>query len=147
MHGCVCVFRCPAATPWELLTGRWPVMSPDIRVTPACRAVPASPRGAVCRRRLRAAHTSHGLQSRHSALQGGLDKPGTQDCLEGNGLKGAGAKMGRILHKAWHSLCFEQQDLAPTSTKASVKSLARSITGKWRPATIFTFSFPGIVSA
>lgn len=42
---------------------------------------------------------------------------------------------------------FEEQDLAPTSTKASVRSLARSITGKWRPATIFTFSFPGIVSA
>lgn len=34
--------------------------------------------------------------------------------------------------------------LPQTSTKASVKSLARSITGKWRPATILTFSFPGI---
>lgn len=32
----------------------------------------------------------------------------------------------------------------PTSTKASVRSLARSITGKWRPATILTFSLPGI---
>lgn len=31
----------------------------------------------------------------------------------------------------------------PTSTKASVRSLARSITGKWRPATILTFSLPG----
>lgn len=34
--------------------------------------------------------------------------------------------------------------LPQTSTKASVRSLARSITGKWRPATILTFSFPGI---
>lgn len=43
--------------------------------------------------------------------------------------------------------CSEGQDQEPTSTKASVKSLARSITGKWRPATIFTFSFPGIAAA
>lgn len=141
VYGCVwCVFRCPAATPWELLTGRWPVMSPDIRVTPACRAVTTSLRSAVSHRCPRALHPSHGLQ-------GGLGKPGTQDCRKGNGLRGAGAKMGRILHRAWRSLGFEHQDLAPTSTKASVKSLALSITGKWRPATIFTFSFPGIVSA
>lgn len=32
----------------------------------------------------------------------------------------------------------------PTSTKASVRSLARSMTGKWRPATILAFSFPGM---
>lgn len=43
--------------------------------------------------------------------------------------------------------CSEGQDQEPTSTKASVRSLARSITGKWRPATIFTFSFPGITAA
>lgn len=44
-------------------------------------------------------------------------------------------------------MAVRAKNLAPTSTKASVRSLARSITGKWRPATIFTFSFPGIVSA
>lgn len=43
--------------------------------------------------------------------------------------------------------CSEGQDQEPTSTNASVRSLARSITGKWRPATIFTFSFPGIAAA
>lgn len=43
--------------------------------------------------------------------------------------------------------CSGGQDQEPTSTKASVRSLARSITGKWRPATIFTFSFPGITAA
>lgn len=61
-------------------------MSSDIRVTPTCRAVTASPRGALCRGSLQVLHLSHGLQSRQSALKGGLDKQGTQDYREGNGL-------------------------------------------------------------
>lgn len=32
-----------------------------------------------------------------------------------------------------------------TSTKASVRSLARSMTGRCRPAMIFAFSLPGMV--
>lgn len=104
------------------------------------------PAGGHCRGRLRAVHPSHGLQCRQAALEGRLDKHHIRGAVKGNGLRGWG-QVGRILHRAWRSWCFEGQDFAPTSTKASVRSLARSITGKWRPATIFTFSFPGIVSA
>ena len=143
---CVC-FSGRLATPWDLLTGGWPVRSPDIRVTPADRAITAFPRGWACRWRLRAVHPLLGLQSQQSALQGGLAKHRTRQA-DGQGTgRGTAGEVARILHRAWRSLRLEGQDLAPTSTKASVRSLARSITGKWRPATIFTFSFPGIVSA
>lgn len=39
---CVC-FSGRLATPWDLLTGGWPVRSPDIRVTPADRAINSLP--------------------------------------------------------------------------------------------------------
>lgn len=95
------------------------------------------------RRRPRAGHPSDGLQSRRSSSQRRAwtstptkDSGRQEKGLQSWGRGGAGC-----------SLRFEGQDLAPTSTKASVRSLARSITGKWRPATIFTLSLPGIFSA
>lgn len=51
-----------------------------------------------------------------------------------------------LVKKMWH---FKERvhtsQASLTSTKASVRSLARSITGKWRPATILAFSFPGMI--
>jgi len=40
---------------------------------------------------------------------------------------------------------LSQMLLLLTSTKASVELFARSITGKSRPATIWTLTFPGIL--
>lgn len=142
MYVCVRVFRRPHGHALDLLTGRWPIMSPDIshpdmqsrNSLPAPRTARRTPpsRAPITRAAVSAVSPrGRAGRARHSGPSEG---------------ERAGAETGRILHRAWRSL-FEEQDLAPTSTKASVRSLARSITGKWRPATIFTFSFPGIVSA
>lgn len=52
-----------------------------------------------------------------------------------------------VLHKEkWHWWSpFFVLTVSLTSTKASVSSLALSITGKWRPATILAFSLPGMI--
>lgn len=71
-----------AATPWISLL----VTSPDIRVTPTCRAVTASPRGAVCRGSLQSRAPITWAAVSAVCPQGRLDKQGTQDYREGNGL-------------------------------------------------------------
>lgn len=62
--------------------------------------------------------------------------------LEGKWL----SALGQTVHVQPH--CCKQIkyiNSSLTSTKASVRSLALSITGKWRPATILAFSFPGMI--
>lgn len=131
----------PAAPPWHLPPGRWP-RGTLTAASPRHAGQDQPPRGQAPG----AAPPARARQCRRAALRERWARTAHGPVGRGMGC-GAGAAVGWVLSRAWRCLCFEQQDLAPTSTKASVRSLARSITGKWRPATIFTFSFPGMVSA
>lgn len=133
----MCVRACYGGRTWDLPTGRWPVGAPT----------PGSPQHAEPHPPPRAAQGAHhrGCSRGGEPSLEGWASTATAGRWEGPGAVGPGR--GGTRHGPRRSLCCEGQDPAPTSTKASVRSLARSITGKWRPATIFTFSFPGIVSA
>lgn len=134
------------ATPWDLLTGGWPVRSPDIRVTPVDTAVRAF---------LAAERAADACEpcTHYKGCSLSSQPPGSGWPHLGPGRPAGGERLrtaGEVARDPSQGLAlpvFGGAGPRPTSTKASVRSLARSITGKWRPATIFTFSFPGIVSA